>query len=167
MKSGIYKIINKVNGKSYIGSSYDISRRHIMHRYYLNKNKHQNIHLQRAWNKYGKDNFEFVVVEEVALNKLLIVEQMYLNIIRSDKDKYYNILLDVNYSTNGRKHSEETKQRMRESWTNKERRRRGSEVMKGSNNPNFGKHFTEEHRRKISETMKRIKNKSGTAISTV
>src|SRR3989304_1436717 len=62
--SGIYKIINKTNGKYYVGSSNDIIGRWFTHKSQLNRNNHCNPHLQRAWNKYGKDNFEFIIVEE-------------------------------------------------------------------------------------------------------
>jgi len=50
---GIYSILNKLNNKTYIGSSCDIERRWRHHRQNLNKGIHHCIHLQRAWNKYG------------------------------------------------------------------------------------------------------------------
>ena len=31
----------------------------------LNNNKHYNTHLQHAWNKYGKENFSFVVLHDL------------------------------------------------------------------------------------------------------
>ena len=48
---GIYKIINKVNGKYYVGSSLNINKRWSVHKSALSKNKHHNDHLQNAWNK--------------------------------------------------------------------------------------------------------------------
>lgn len=54
-QTGVYQILNLVNNKSYIGSaaqSFTIRwNRHIVA---LNLNKHHNVPLQRAWNKYGK-----------------------------------------------------------------------------------------------------------------
>ncbi|MFW6122530.1 MAG: GIY-YIG nuclease family protein [Petrotogales bacterium] len=50
--SGIYNIICLPNQKVYIGSSNNIYRRYYLHLYELRKNKHTNIHLQRAFNKY-------------------------------------------------------------------------------------------------------------------
>ena len=44
--SGIYKIINKTNGKYYVGSSVDVFRRWNSHLNHLIKNKHNNTHLQ-------------------------------------------------------------------------------------------------------------------------
>lgn len=83
---GIYKITNNIDGKSYYGSSKNIRKRWLKHKNELNKNKHINILLQRAWNKYGEDNFIFSVVEECDVENLLIIEQKYL-----DLNPEYNI----------------------------------------------------------------------------
>jgi group I intron endonuclease len=84
MVSGIYKIINKINGDFYIGSSKNILRRKNEHIKKLNSNKHQNTILQRAWNKYGELNFEFLIVEFCTIDLLLEKENIYL----SKKPKY-------------------------------------------------------------------------------
>lgn len=63
--SGIYQIKNKINNKIYVGSSINIYRRWKEHIRYLNDNTHHNIHLLRAWKKYGKENFEFSIIEEL------------------------------------------------------------------------------------------------------
>ena len=59
MNSGIYKITNKVNGKFYIGSSVDLKDRWRRHRSHLKNGSHVNTHLQRSYNKYGKEAFIF------------------------------------------------------------------------------------------------------------
>ena len=92
--SGIYKIINKINGKYYIGSSNNITGcrgRWANHIHYLNNNKHQNTHLQRAWNKYGADTFFFVILQKSPIKSLLEVEQEYLNEASKEKSKCYNM----------------------------------------------------------------------------
>jgi group I intron endonuclease len=76
---GIYKIRNKLNGKFYIGSSVDISRRFSHHQLDLSKNKHDNPHLQNAWNKYGGENFEFEIVRLCSKINLLSEEQKDLD----------------------------------------------------------------------------------------
>lgn len=86
MISGIYRIRNIINDKSYYGSSKDINKRWNRHKNELNKNKHGNILLQRSWNKYGKKNFIFEIVEECDINLLLEKEQYYL-----DENPEFNI----------------------------------------------------------------------------
>ena len=76
--SGIYKITNQTNGKFYIGSSKHIDRRWWEHTNDLNKNKHKNPKLQHAWNYYGDGAFDFIVLENVAVDKLIEREQYYL-----------------------------------------------------------------------------------------
>lgn len=60
---GIYKIENKINSKCYVGQSIDIEHRWMIHKSTLNNNTHHNNYLQRAWNKYGEENFEFKILE--------------------------------------------------------------------------------------------------------
>jgi group I intron endonuclease len=83
---GIYRIRNLVNNKCYIGSSKNINRRWHRHKCGLRNNHHENVILQRAWNKYGEENFVFEVIEECDLSILLETEQKYL-----DLNPKYNI----------------------------------------------------------------------------
>lgn len=102
MKSGVYIIRNLVNGKVYIGSSIDIDKRFKSHIKQLENNQHQS-KFQRAWNKYGKRNFQFDVLELLSFNndninefklKLLEREQHFLDSIlfASEKSKKFNKL---------------------------------------------------------------------------
>ena len=61
---GIYKITNKINGKIYIGQSNDIQRRFKEHCY------KKETPIEKAIHKYGKDNFNFEIIEECPLNQL-------------------------------------------------------------------------------------------------
>lgn len=74
--SGIYMIYNHATGKVYIGSSKSISRRLSEHEYALSKGEH-NRHLQHSWKKYGDENFEFFLVEEVKKTETLFVREQY------------------------------------------------------------------------------------------
>lgn len=78
--TGIYEIRNIINNNYYIGSAKNINRRWDRHRSGLRHNKHENVYLQRAWNKYGEEKFTFKVVEECDVSKLLTLEQKYLNL---------------------------------------------------------------------------------------
>ena len=86
--SGIYTITNIKNGKLYVGSSKNIYRRWKDHKNMLRRNEHHSQHLQAAWNKYGKDNFIFEVIEKCKEEDLLIREQYYIDLYCSF-DSYF------------------------------------------------------------------------------
>lgn len=84
---GIYAIVNFVHGGVYIGSSIDVFRRYDGHISDLKKGIHVNTKLQRAWNKYGEDNFVLALIEEVPdRSKLFEIEQIWIDI-----GGYYNM----------------------------------------------------------------------------
>ena len=91
--SGIYYIRNTLNNKLYIGSSKNISNRIKHHSWQLNSNRHHNKHLQKSWNKYGEDNFEFGIIEIVDnIEELFDAEQAWMDYFESYNDKKgYNI----------------------------------------------------------------------------
>ncbi len=110
-QSGVYQILNKSNGKYYVGSSSDIKRRFIDHKKLLRNNKHDNGHLQNAWNLYGEGMFEFVIMKVLPPVKSILLEeeQNQINILQAcNREMGYNILPTA-YSNLGHKHSEETK----------------------------------------------------------
>ena len=79
MSQVIYKIINLVNDKFYVGSTTNKKVRFRQHRKLLRGNRHHCKHLQSAWNKYGEEKFNFVAIEEVAeALSLQDVEDTYL-----------------------------------------------------------------------------------------
>ena len=80
---GIYKIENKVNGKVYVGQSVDITSRWKSHRSELKRGIHYNDHLQRAWNKYGENNFTFTVIEECKKDDLNDKEIYWIDYFKS------------------------------------------------------------------------------------
>ena len=176
MTIGIYKITNNVNGKFYIGSSNNIEKRWISHRYQLRHNKHSAVHLNRAWNKYGEDSFIFEILEETSQSDLLEAEQKYLDKYEPwNPDSGYNSCKVAGRPT-GRRHSEKTKkligkahkgktiteesrERMRKSALKKpkiteETRRRMSEAHKGREAWNKGVAQTQETKDKISKALK-------------
>ena len=132
---GIYQIKNLVNGKIYIGSSVNIARRWREHKTELRKDRHGNIYLQRSWNKYGEEEFEFSVL--LLLNKkdnLIIKEQEYLDTLCPE----YNLAYKAGASMKGKRHTNETKKKM-------------SNSSKGDKNGFFGKRHTKESIKKISK----------------
>ena len=85
-KSGIYGI--KINGKFEVGYSKDFKTRWSNHRNYLEMNKHWNIKLQRAYNKYSK--CEFSVLEETT-EWLAEKEIMWIDKLKSRHPGGYNL----------------------------------------------------------------------------
>lgn len=79
MTCGIYKIINIVNNKFYMGSSKNIEERWAQHKRDLRRGDHHSIHLQRAWNMYGESNFQFIVFQTCEESLLFPIEQKLLN----------------------------------------------------------------------------------------
>ena len=93
-KKGIYKILNKSNQKFYIGSTLNLNRRWWEHKKFLKINIHCNKHLQNAYNKYGKDNFRFIVEEilpdHFTEEQVLEIEQAYLDKFWDNGKDCYN-----------------------------------------------------------------------------
>ena len=77
MKTGIYKIINKINRRFYIGSSIDIDTRWKQHKRNAKLGSMYPIHT--AIRKYGIDSFELIVIQECSKSELLIIEQDWLD----------------------------------------------------------------------------------------
>ena len=109
--TGIYAIHNVVNDKYYIGQAQDINDRWIKHRSRLKNNNHENKHLQNAYNKYGKESFEYFVVEECNMEELDEKEIMYIQQYNS-YDNGYNQDLGGK-GCRGYKHTEEEILKMR------------------------------------------------------
>lgn len=102
MARGIYKIINVKNNKFYVGSAVDLKRRKTRHFSELRTGKHNNGHLQAAWNKYGEQSFVFVIVEELSPEAdLLAAENIWLK-EHVGKEYCYNIGVDATAPTLGK-----------------------------------------------------------------
>jgi len=113
MNSGIYIIRNLHRGKVYIGSSINLHKRFYQHRYELNKNTHSNRHLQKSWNKYGADVFEFKVLVYCNIDDLLYYEQRAMDIYRNAKG--WGMLYNSNPTAGsplGHRHTPEAKAKM-------------------------------------------------------
>ena len=147
MYTGIYKIINKVDRKYYVGSSKDITEsRWVDHKKELNRGKHYNKYLQNAWNKYGESNFDFVIIEILPPNTikktLLEHEQKWLNIAKSEQNNCYNLIFSAG---GGGDFSEEVLNKMKMPKLS----------MRGKYHPFYGKHHSEETKLKISNSNKK------------
>jgi len=170
---GVYKIVNLVNGKCYYGGSIDISGRWYEHNRTLTNSSHANPHLQRAWDKYGEENFTFEIVEKTSKDGVFPREQWYLdNVVRWGIDynigkNSFNPMLGrthsdetrelISFKAKGRKASKETKKKMSKS----QKGLRAGELhwmwgRKGDACPNWGKVRTQETKDKIAKSRKGI-----------
>ena len=75
---GVYCIRCKVNNKAYIGSSTNIKSRWYEHKSDLRRGKHHNKQLQEDYNKYGADNFLYLILINCEPQMLTKYENMYM-----------------------------------------------------------------------------------------
>ena len=78
-------ILNEVNGKIYIGQTYNKNgyrTRWNEHKSNLRNNNHGNKHLQCAWSTYGEESFEFILLHELVFDTYKDV-RMYVGINKS------------------------------------------------------------------------------------
>lgn len=154
----IYKITNKVNGKVYIGQTfnkrgfkgrYNYSGKGIerVYKYYKSRENSKdggNNHLLHSIEKYGFEAFEVNEVFDIAfsLEKLNLKEQLYISLYKSDNKNF-----GYNHQKGGNNHSvnDETKKKMSETMKGK---------YDGENNPFYGKKHSEESKKKMSESHK-------------
>lgn len=90
-RCGIYKIINLVTNKIYVGSSINIGKRWRDHKWHLKEGIHHNSHLQSSYNKHGLNNFMFSIEIECDVNDLLNEEKKtVLKYKSNDRNFGYN-----------------------------------------------------------------------------
>lgn len=94
-QSGIYEIVNTISQKRYVGRAVCLWTRFKRHCNDLARNKHRNIHLQRAYNKNGPSSFEFRLQKAASLDDLVAMEQFELDRVSklplSERAQYYNL----------------------------------------------------------------------------
>lgn len=181
VKTGIYKIINNINNKIYIGSAININDRFLDHKQMLKRNKHHSKKLQNSVNKHGLENFIFEIIEECGKELLIEREQYWIDELDSYNNGYNSRpiasnMLNFVFSTEskekmkkshkglqngdkhplyGKKHSEETKEKIRKSKIGKklseETKSKMSKIRKGRSSPMKGKRHSEETKEKISK----------------
>lgn len=136
----IYKIINTINNKIYIGKTVkQIKHRFQSHCYYALK-RESPTHLHRAIRKYGRDNFIF---EEIETCKESILSEREIYWI-AELSPDYNMTLGGEGML-GYKFTDEQKKRSSES-------RKGLNV--GEDNHFYGRKHTTETRKAISKKLK-------------
>lgn len=108
----LYEITNKINGMGYVG----ITKGRVKHRWWSHKKdlkagKHHNYWLQRAYDKYGPEEFEYKVRQ--VCNSVEELSNLEKEILGQEKDRLYNIKLG-GYDAPPVKHTEDGKKRISE-----------------------------------------------------
>jgi hypothetical protein len=128
---GIYRITNLCNGKNYVGQSIDVEKRWRQHK--QKSARKENTYLQKAFAKYGIENFDFDVLQECTKEELNDLEIKYIEEFKAQGKAEYNIASGgyvnplqykteeemeifkkkVSQANTGKKTSDETKEKMR------------------------------------------------------
>jgi group I intron endonuclease len=162
---GIYKIINTINNKFYVGSAVCTKRRKARHFSELRHNKHNNKYLQNSWNKYGEEAFIFIVLEEIAEKEdLLEAENVWLR-LHVGKPHCYNIGVNATAPMLGMcgelspawgyRHTKESLEKISISSKN---RVCSPETRKKISSAHLGRKLSMESRQKISQAIMGEKN---------
>jgi group I intron endonuclease len=142
MNSGIYLLRNTVNGKIYVGKSLNLRKRISQYRCVNEDTEARPI--VNAIRKYGWGKFEVEILEIVDDDSILERESFWIKAYNStDKSKGYNIL-EFHTDWTGRRHSDESKQKMRKNHPN----------FSKENHPRWGTKHSEESKKKMSEKKK-------------
>jgi group I intron endonuclease len=152
----IYCISNKINNKKYIGQTIE---KDIYERWKSHLKKSSNCrYLKHAFQKYGKDNFNFEIICICFDNDCDKYEEEYMKKFNTIVPNGYNLREAGNYGH----HNEETKKKIGKSISlyysrlSNEQKQIIFNKKRGENNPNYGKKMSPEIKEKM---IKNIKNK--------
>jgi group I intron endonuclease len=105
----VYAIRHKSSGRCYVGSTISEKKRRSQHFSGLRKGRHCNVHLQRAFAKYGEDAFDWLVLEQTQeLAKQELNWIVKLDAVRNG----FNVAVEPYAPMRGRKHRVTTKKLM-------------------------------------------------------
>jgi group I intron endonuclease len=146
-KAGIYLWYNSHTGNTYVGSAKDLHKR--LSRYYLpaELNRARPLVIYKAITKYGHEGFSLVILEvcgltkDVSKEKLLSREQYFVDTIKPT----YNVL-KLAGSSQGYKHTEDTKNKMKDIYSDARREH--------ARNINLGKPLSEVTKQKLSAVIR-------------
>jgi group I intron endonuclease len=172
----IYKAKNNITNKCYIGQTINsFHKRRYDH--LLNAKNNSQYPFHCAIRKYGKENFTWEVLYECSTNEELNEKERYYILMYNTKVNGYN-LTDGGEGNLGWNHSEKAKEKIRSARLGKivseetrekmcvakrgrtltiEHKKKLSMVAKkkkGESAPFFGKHHTEETKKKMREKLK-------------
>lgn len=132
--SGVYAIVNSLNGDMYIGSSKDITGRFKQHMYFCNdyKGTKGSYNLKKATKIYGIEHFILQILECCNTDKLLVREKYWIDKLQPA----YNVDTDP---TNPSKYLDSSKRNAKELWKHRIPHPRTSETKTKISNMMKGK----------------------------
>jgi len=151
-KSGIYCLINKINGHSYVGSSINLASRmkNYLNNTFLKSKQNINMPIIKALLKYDQSNFKLLILEYVDYKNLTIRETYFITLVLP----YYNVLKQ-GYSSLGYKHTQETKALLSELAKNRIHSEKTKSLiaraLTGENNPFYNKNHSVESKVRMIE----------------
>lgn len=146
MTSGIYEILNTVNGKRYIGHTSNFKARFKCHRGQLRGGRHHSAYLQAAWNKYGESAFVFTPLFECLPDELVAYEQAAMDYLKPE----YNIAVSAVASALGLKRRPFTAEHRAKLAAANVGKKQSAEVVAKRAATLRGRKFTPEHCAAIS-----------------
>lgn len=158
--SGIYCIKHVESGRLYVGSAENFDVRFKKHLCQLKRGAHHSYKLQEAWNEFGEGAFEITILERCGKDELLEREQCWIDKLNA-VDGGYNVAAWAESPFKGKAHSDETRQKMRDSHKGRqpiseETRQKLRDAAKRREEQKKQEGFTvsEETRAKLSEAGK-------------
>ena len=136
---GVYKITNLITGFVYIGSSIAYDKRVNSHKSNLNRGAHSNPFLQKDWELFGSEAFNFEFIRACQESELPYLELVYINSLNPQ----YNMVKAVGRGKDMRKNMSLATKRYYHALT--------EEQKTAKNRYKVGRVFTDETRLKLSQ----------------
>ena len=147
----VYMHKNKINGKVYIGITYQ----NVKYRWRKNGEGYKKQKFYNAIKKYGWNNFEHIILfENLTFEEACLKEQELIKKHNSNNRKYgYNHSIGGDKSSKGSHWvmSEETKEKDRQAHLGK---KNGMYGVKGKRHPSYGKKMSDEQKQLLIESRK-------------
>ena len=93
--SAVYQILNTITGDSYVGSSKDVLRRFLQHKYPSSWRRQQNSLLYKDIQKYGLNKFNFLIIKQIEPEYLKKEEQKYIELLHPTYNNRRSKALDI------------------------------------------------------------------------
>jgi group I intron endonuclease len=151
-KSGVYCLVNNINGHSYVGSSINLASRmkNYLNKTFLKSRQNINMPIVKALLKYDHSNFSLLILKYVEPKSLTTRETHYIIFVMP----YYNVLKQ-GYSSLGYKHTKDTKELLSQLAKNRvhseETKSLIARALTGENNPFYNKSHSIESKTRMIE----------------